>query len=59
MQNQLEKTKSASSTIEVQNIIYERHLKAIERRQGEDRSKIIEQINNPEIYKKVTKIKRE
>lgn len=59
MQNQLEKAKSTSSTLEVQNIIYERHLKAIERRKGKDRSKIIEQINNPEIYKKITKIKKE
>jgi len=57
METQLEEKKQSSSTLDVQRIIYERHLKAIEKRDGLNRAQIIEQINNPDVYKKITKIR--
>jgi hypothetical protein len=52
MQNQEEKTKQLS-TIDVQEIIYERRLKEIHRRQGLSKSEIIKEANNPKVYKKL------
>jgi len=56
---QKEKSKAPASTIDVQEYLYQRRLKEIERKQGFSKSEIIEQVNDPAIYKKVTKIRKE
>jgi len=58
MQEQVEKSKRPASTLDVQEMLYERRLKEMQRREGLDRSEIIEQVNNPEIHKTVSKTKK-
>jgi len=58
MQEQDEQKMKYPSTIDVQIMLYERRLKEMQRRQGATRSEIIKQVNNPEIYKKVSKTKK-
>lgn len=57
MQKQIKKPKGSASTLDVQEMLYKRRVKEMQRRRGLDRSKIIEQANDTETHKTVSKIK--
>lgn len=58
MQEQCKVDNINGSTIDVQRIIYERHLKVMEKRKGLDRGRIIRQTNNPERYNRISNSKK-
>lgn len=57
MEELKEKPRTGASTIDVQQLIYERRQKEMQRKEGLTKSEIIEEVNDPAIYKKATKTK--
>ena len=49
---------TSASTLDVQEEIYQRRLKELKRKQGFTKSEIIEEVNDPAIYKKGTRIRK-
>ena len=53
-----EQRETTPSTLDVQQIIFERRKKEIQRKKGFTKSEIIEEVNDPATYKKVARTKK-